>query len=251
MFYKKKNLTPKIFFRLDHAKTASKKPRISGVSRVISLFEISKSWQVCQWNVSSRLIFAFLWFVPLAILEEFSFRENICLANIAKLNRFTVIWGILKMLLLLCWCFKALQYCSGHFGHCQLTHPHCSWANLQANLPVLSAYSFASNWQLLFLNQWKGKNGCRNYFISIKEDWTRDRPYTMRTRIQLSYTLKGIKRMRYFKKKILDQYLWSGNGGQNYRVAHTRCTYQWCFHYSKKTGSPSHNFSVVKNFSKM
>ena len=47
-----------------------------------------------------------------------------------------------------------------------LTYPHCSWASLLGSLPVLSAHSFASNWQLPFLNQWKGENGCRNYFMT-------------------------------------------------------------------------------------
>ena len=34
------------------------------------------------------------------------------------------------------------------------------------SLPVLSAHSFASNWQLPFLNQWKGENGRRNLFMT-------------------------------------------------------------------------------------
>ena len=34
---------------------------------------------------------------------------------------------------------------------------HCSWASLLGSLPVLSAYSFASNWQLPFLNQQEGR----------------------------------------------------------------------------------------------
>ena len=47
---------------------------------------------------------------------------------------------------------------SGHFGRGQLTYPHCSWASLLCG--------FASNWQLTFLNQRKGKNGHRNYFMT-------------------------------------------------------------------------------------
>ena len=48
-----------------------------------------------------------------------------------------------------------------------LTYPHYSWANLLGSLPVLSAQSLASNWQLPFLNQQrKGENGCRNYFMT-------------------------------------------------------------------------------------
>ena len=38
------------------------------------------------------------------------------------------------------------------------------------NLPVLSANSFARNWQLLFLNQRKKENGCRNFFMT-KSPW--------------------------------------------------------------------------------
>ena len=36
----------------------------------------------------------------------------------------------------------------------------------QFSLPVLSAHSFASNWQLPFLNQRKGENGRRNIFMT-------------------------------------------------------------------------------------
>ena len=63
-------------------------------------------------------------------------------------------------------CFTALQHILGHFGRGQLTYPHCSWASLLGSLPVLSAHSFASNWQLLFLNQWKRENGRRNVFMT-------------------------------------------------------------------------------------
>ena len=34
------------------------------------------------------------------------------------------------------------------------------------SLPVLSAHFFASYWQLPFLDQRKGENGIRNYFMS-------------------------------------------------------------------------------------
>ena len=63
-------------------------------------------------------------------------------------------------------CFTALQCILGHFGRGQLTYPHCSWASLLGSLPVLSAHSFASNWQLLFLNQRKRENGRRNVFMT-------------------------------------------------------------------------------------
>ena len=52
-----------------------------------------------------------------------------------------------------------------HFRSGQLTYPHCSWASLLCSLPVLTAQSFTNNWQLPFLNQRKGENGRRNYFM--------------------------------------------------------------------------------------
>ena len=33
---------------------------------------------------------------------------------------------------LLCWCFTSFRNISGHFGHGQLTYPHCSWASFLA-----------------------------------------------------------------------------------------------------------------------
>ena len=53
--------------------------------------------------------------------------------------------------------------------HGRLTYPHCSWTSLLGSLPVLSAHSFASNWQLPFLNQRKGENGCRNFITKHYE----------------------------------------------------------------------------------
>ena len=66
----------------------------------------------------------------------------------------------------LSWCFTAIWHFSGHFRRGQLTYPQCSWASLLGSLPVLSAHSFPSNWQLSFLNQPKGENGRRNYFMT-------------------------------------------------------------------------------------
>ena len=40
------------------------------------------------------------------------------------------------------------------------------FASLLGSLPVLSAHFFASNWQLLFLNQRKRENGRRNVFMT-------------------------------------------------------------------------------------
>ena len=83
----------------------------------------------------------------------------------AWINRKILIINIMK--LLLCWCFTALRHFSGHFGRGQLTYLHCSWASLLGSLiPVLSAHSFASNWQLPLLNQRKAENGRRNYFMT-------------------------------------------------------------------------------------
>ena len=69
-------------------------------------------------------------------------------------------------LLLLCWCYMALRHILGHLRRGQLTQPHCSWTSLLGSLPVLSAHSFPSNWQLPFLNQRKGENGHRNFFMT-------------------------------------------------------------------------------------
>ena len=46
------------------------------------------------------------------------------------------------------------------------SYPHCSWASLLGSLQVLSAHSFTNNWQLPFLNQRKGENGRKNYFMT-------------------------------------------------------------------------------------
>ena len=62
--------------------------------------------------------------------------------------------------------FTALWHILGHFGRGQLSYPHCSWASLLGSLQVLSAHSFANNWQLPFLNQQKGENGPKNYFMT-------------------------------------------------------------------------------------
>ena len=63
------------------------------------------------------------------------------------------------------WCLTALQHFSDHFGHGWLDYPHCSWASLLGSLPVLSAHSFFSNWQLPFLDQ-QEENSRRNYFMT-------------------------------------------------------------------------------------
>ena len=96
---------------------------------------------------------------------------------------------------LLCWCFTALRHISGHFGRGQLSISPCSWARLLGSLQVLSAYSFANNWQLPFLNQGKGENGRRNYFMTKLHERMlpdvknrpRDSPHTRWTRIRSSY----------------------------------------------------------------
>ena len=91
--------------------------------------------------------------------------------------------------------WSALQHILDNFGCVQLTYTHCSWASLLGSLPVLSSHSFASNWQLLFMNQRKRENGLRKCFhdhISTKEcagrgDRTRGHLHAKRTRIQSSY----------------------------------------------------------------
>ena len=48
-------------------------------------------------------------------------------------------------------------------------------ATISSKLPVLSAHTFTySNWQLLYLNQRKGENGHRNYFMtkSLWKTWS-------------------------------------------------------------------------------
>ena len=90
-------------------------------------------------------------------------------------------WNFLCTLkqLLLCWCFTAIWHFSGIFG----CSPHCFWASLLGSLPVLSAHSLASNWQLPFLNQRKGENDHRNYFMTKLHE----RMHTRWTRIWPSY----------------------------------------------------------------
>ena len=46
----------------------------------------------------------------------------------------------------------------------QLSYQHCSWASRYQF--ILSAHHFAINWQILFLNQRKRKNGRRNIFMT-------------------------------------------------------------------------------------
>ena len=81
-----------------------------------------------------------------------------------------LVWSLLslKVMVSLCGCFTAPRHILGHFWRDQLlvTYPYCSWASLLGSLQVLSAHSFASNWQLPFLNQRKEENGRRNYFMT-------------------------------------------------------------------------------------
>ena len=77
----------------------------------------------------------------------------------AKKNVCVFQFGLISVL-------RPIQHIVGHFGRSQLSSSHCSWASLLGSLPVLSAHSFASSWYLLFLNQWKRENGCRNFFMT-------------------------------------------------------------------------------------
>ena len=73
---------------------------------------------------------------------------------------------VIDVVVVLCSCIIALRHIVGHFGHGQLTYPHCSWASLLCRLPARSAHSVASNWQLPYMNQRKGENGRRNDFMT-------------------------------------------------------------------------------------
>ena len=72
------------------------------------------------------------------------------------------VWGFTAQSVLLRSCWAS-----------QLIYSHCSWAvlGLLSGEPVLSAHTFASNWQLPFLNQWKGGNGCSNYLSRLMTKW--------------------------------------------------------------------------------
>ena len=71
----------------------------------------------------------------------------------------------------LCWGFTAQSTQWGHVEHDQFTLPHVYWAGLV--LKVVNQYcahSYARNWQLIFINQWKGENDPRKYFtINLHE----------------------------------------------------------------------------------
>ena len=70
--------------------------------------------------------------------------------NLSNIMRKPVNFGLIFVLL-------PFNTFLGHFRHDQLP----SWASFIGSLPVLSAHSFASNSQLLFLNQRKRENGRR------------------------------------------------------------------------------------------
>ena len=72
------------------------------------------------------------------------------------------VWGFTAQSVLLRSCWAS-----------QLIYSHCSWAvlGLLSGEPVLSAHTFASNWQLPFLNQRKGGNGCSNYLSRLMTKW--------------------------------------------------------------------------------
>ena len=120
----------------------------------------SKAWKWVQWLTVWSFLASFQWQ---------RLQSNSCPTLFQLYWAEGNVWGLsvgIWLLLLLCWCFVALWHFSGHFEHGQLTYPHYSWASLLGSLPVLSAHSFASNWRLPFLNQRKGENGCRNYFMT-------------------------------------------------------------------------------------
>ena len=54
----------------------------------------------------------------------------------------------------------------GHVERGQFTSPYVHWASLVLQaVNQYCAHSFTRNWQLPFLNQWKGENDRRKYFI--------------------------------------------------------------------------------------
>ena len=66
----------------------------------------------------------------------------------------------------MCWELTAQSTQWGHVERGQFTKPHVYWAGLV--LLVVNQYcvhSFARNWQLPFLNQQKGENDSRKYFM--------------------------------------------------------------------------------------
>ena len=90
----------------------------------------------------------------------------------------------------------------GHVEHGQFTKPHFYLAGLVLKaVNQYCAHSFARNWQLTFLNQRKGENDRRKYFIiqSPRKNVAdpvgskRNRLITSRMRIQLSH--RGVYKM--------------------------------------------------------
>ena len=130
-------------------KFAWRGPVIESWLRIISFCLVS--WTVCGIQLQRFLNFAFSWTL-------FVLRLGCLLCRHLHVN--FVVGGSWW------WCFTALGHVSGLFRCGQLTYPHCFWANLLSSLPVLSAHSFASNWQLSFLSQRKGENVCGNYFMT-------------------------------------------------------------------------------------
>ena len=90
----------------------------------------------------------------------------------------------------------------GHVEGSQFTKPHAYWAGLVLQaVNQYCAHSFARNWQLPFLNQRKGENDRRKYFmINLHERMlptsagvkTRDLLVSSRTRIQLRHRARQI-----------------------------------------------------------
>ena len=120
-------------------------------------------------------------------------RLTVCFKMDLHWQRFGCVW---KKYLLLCWCFIAPRHISGHFEYGQLTYQHCSLASLLGSLSVLSAHSFASNWQLLEGREWPqelfhDQTPWKN--VAGREDRTRNRPHTRRTSIRSSYRARLVR----------------------------------------------------------
>ena len=121
----------------------------------------------------SRILWSKFWFQPSKLLIMFD-GCKIFYLKITCWRRgswFLCFSQGLQCVIFLCWGFMAQ---SSHWGH--VKHRQFTWTTLllgRLSPPSVNqncAHSFIRNWQLLSLNQWKGENELRKYFIiSMKE----------------------------------------------------------------------------------
>ena len=79
-------------------------------------------------------------------------------------------WDVSFELSSLSFTTKSTLLSSCRAGHLTYSHVFLSRLSPLNDEAVLYAYTFASNWQLLFLNQWKGENDRRNDFMIILQE---------------------------------------------------------------------------------